>query len=666
MTVGYVSRKCESCGSRKFSYNEKSKTWTCLYCGSTTEREERYDGLFTIKNVVRQVLLDVAYRRLDSAEKNLIECEKIDSKYIGTILANLCYLMIKVAMPGATDSEDVKSIISRIKRYNDLLQSDYLLITDEEDMLYDFFESSDIYATLLLVFDSLNDKKRSEHIEKLLRLEEVDSKETNKNLLSYSLKNNRLQLFNDVIKNSNTDKKFALTEVLGKYPDNDQKALNAEALFAQNAFAKEDKSIAEKYLSESGDSLLTKSKIFKASTAAGIKISTDVVLFSLLEKSEDAEIVKSVFSQLCASKLSDEDVYKIVGYCFGCKNVSVGVAALSALKESSQFVVLEQKHVVALLSRKDIVAEEKMSVLRKAYEFSLDNKQREVILNNYLCFNQDNCQERKLILPFLLDTVQTIATNTFENYVLKCSIDGSYKVDVIRRILQLQINTSFYNDLLAKYMPSLVDSRDVKQQVTLLLIEKGVKLDAKSFGQYVCTSTEDPAILIKFVSMLKGKGFQLKSDTLNSYLTGMTNFERFNPDLFALLLGDAHVFTEEAMKNYLLYCKDRDASKIRNVETLSRMLSTFGGSSCTVKHLGNTIDCNLLQAYVLMTMDSFEVANEIVKQMLNRKAKINAEIRISPIGKNEKLKKYVFSNKEQLSAVTDKLCEEHKVYSMLF
>ena len=84
-----------------------------------------------------------------------------------------------------------------------------------------------------------------------------------------------------------------------------------------------------------------------------------------------------------------------------------------------------------------------------------------------------------------------------------------------------------------------------------------------------------------------------------------------------------------------------------------------------VTHLGNSIGCNLLQAYLLTTTDSIQLATEIVDYFVNQaKIKINAEISVS--GSSMKLKTYVASNKEKLSDVTNAICEKYKVYSMLF
>lgn len=51
MAVSFVARKCTQCAG-KLQYIKEKKIWKCLYCGAEIEKQEQYDGLFTIKNVV--------------------------------------------------------------------------------------------------------------------------------------------------------------------------------------------------------------------------------------------------------------------------------------------------------------------------------------------------------------------------------------------------------------------------------------------------------------------------------------------------------------------------------------------------------------------------------------------------------------------------------------
>ena len=129
MGVSFVARKCTQCAGR-LQYIKEKKLWKCLYCGAEIERQEQYDGLFTIKNVVRQCLLDTAFRRLDSAAKNLVECEKIDSRYVGTLIAKITHEMISVITPGACSERDVRNLFAQLKKnYEALKIGEQLQIT---------------------------------------------------------------------------------------------------------------------------------------------------------------------------------------------------------------------------------------------------------------------------------------------------------------------------------------------------------------------------------------------------------------------------------------------------------------------------------------------------------------------------------------------------------
>ena len=75
--------------------------------------------------------------------------------------------------------------------------------------------------------------------------------------------------------------------------------------------------------------------------------------------------------------------------------------------------------------------------------------------------------------------------------------------------------------------------------------------------------------------------------------------------------------------------------------------------------------CNILQAYILISTDQQSVTQEIVNWLITqRRLKINAEITVS--GRSMKFKKYVVANKEQLSNTANFICEQYKVYTMLF
>lgn len=665
MAVSFVARKCTQCAG-KLQYIKEKKIWKCLYCGAEIERQEQYDGLFTIKNVVRQTLLDTAYRRLDSASKNLIECEKIDSRYIGTIIAKLAYDMIRVITPNACDTRDIKSIFTQLKKTYEQLKTDGTTsVTDEEEALYEFLEASDIFATLVLVYDSLNDENRRDYVAQLLDAKSVFSKPANNNLLSYALKRGNIELADQVIENAdNLDPKTALVDVLSKYPDSDSKCDRISSLISTGVIKYEDRKIIENYLRDSSDNVVIKSKTCIAALNHGLLIESDLMMDQIIKKA-DPDVVKETLSAFCKTKISDEDVIKILAFSYECGNLQTAFNAMDCLKESGQFVVVPAILLIAMLSNSQISTEDKKSMLTKSFEFKVDSKSIEAVLTNYLCFNIDKADDRIIIIKCLLEHVSNIPTSAVESYVLKCPTDGENKPEIVGLMFEKGLNISFFNDLLSKYMNSTSDDKETKKSIVELLSQKGLKLDPGSLIDYICESSDEASDKIQFVKKMIAIGSQLRADAANTYLE-KTSPSQFSSELFSLIFIAGSSFSSKAVENYLFRFNDREAIKADNAKTIIEHAAyDVANSSCQIVHLGNSVNCNLLQAYILVTTDSQAVATDIVSFLSTAKRiKFNSEIFVSNI--NMKFKKYVVANKNNLSETTNQICEKFKVYSMLF
>lgn len=659
MAVSYVARKCTQCAG-KLEYIKEKKTWKCLYCGAEIERTEQYDGLFTIKNVVRQVLLDVAYRRLDSAQKNLVECEKIDSRYIGTIIAKIAYQMIMAITPGVCPQAEIRNLFSQLKRNYESLQAIDKKVSSDEEALYEFFDSADVYATLLLVYDSLNDATRRDYVAGMMNAAEVYAKEPNKNLLSYALKNAKFDLIDGLMANpDNVDPSFALTELLLKYPDNEGKIKNIQGLLKSQTFKSDDKKAFESYIAESNDSLPTKGKLVIFAYAANIKVSLEEITAYIFADA-DVDTVDAVLRQVCAARLTDEDVYKAIDFAIAAKSAGVAVCVFNVLKETNQYVLMPSKHLIALLSRTDLSAKDKSAVLNKMLEFNVDNKTKDSVINNYLCFNQDPVETRIVITKILLSTVTVVQTNTIESYVLSNNTDGEAKPSVVEQIFALDLNMSFFHDLLTKYMGSSVDEKDVKDKIIAILMGRGLKIDPKGFIDYICHSLTPAEDKIAFVKKMLLNGIQLRSDTVNTYLETITPIS-FNSELFALIVSTAINISEKALTNYLLLCKDRDSLKMKNFVSLVKQCHRkLPDIHCDAMCAGQKISGNLLPIYILATPDSFDVSKEIADYMIGCKVKLNTDIQPSGLG-TVKLKKFISLNKSNLGPVSGQLCSTYKI-----
>lgn len=664
MGVNFVARKCTQCAGR-LQYIKEKKLWKCLYCGAEIERQEQYDGLFTIKNVVRQSLLDTAFRRLDSAAKNLVECEKIDSRYVGTLIAKIAYEMICAITPDACSERDIRNLFAQLKKNYELLQGIGKTVTDEEEALYEFLEEPDIFATLVLVYDSLNDTARRDYVLQLLDAKQVYSKAANGNLLSYALKKNELSLVDDILGNlDNVPISMALSEVLQKYPDGEAKGRHIANLIQTHTLTREDRSSIEDYLTTSNDGIETRTVVIEAAVQNGVEVSLELTLRSILPAAKP-EQVQSVLKAYCSKKLGDEDVLRILSYACSCGKAETAITALDCLRRGNQYVLVTGKLLIAMLSQPDLTAQDKISILEQLLSFKTDAKGLEAAATSYLCFHQDPVPVRKEVIPYLLDKAPMLPTGTVQNYVLNCAIDGEEKPAIVKTIFDKGLNTSFFQDLLSKYMTSNIDSSEVKAEIIEILSGGGLKMDPASLIDYICDDRDDVQAKIQFVRKMVQNGSQLRGDAANAYLE-RTPPEQFSSELFSLIFTPTSTFTPKAVERYLLYCRDREAVKGENFRTLAERCSGgVAAMTCQIDHAGDAISCSLLQAYVLLSTDGQGVTHDIVNWLITQqKMKINAEITVS--GKSMKLKKYAAANKDRLSSTANFICEQYRVYSMLF
>lgn len=659
MATSYGALKCTECAGRKFDFIKDEKAWKCLYCGALNRRAED-PVAFSLKNNVRQVILDVAYRRLDSAEQNLVQCKKIDSRHVGTIIAEIAFQMIKAITPNACSQAELRNLFSHLKRNYEELQAINNVISSEEEALYEFFESADVYSTLVLVYDSLNDSARRDYVLGFLNPAEIYAREPNKNMLSYALKMKKFDLVDEIMSNpDNAEPCFAIRELLQKYPDVENKSSNIERILNTHILKPDDKKIFEDYLVSSNDSFSTKGKMIILAYIANIRVSLEMVIGNLLYKA-DRDTIDAVLRQICSTRLKDEEVYKIVEFSTTVKESSTAIAILDVLTETNQYVLMNSKYIIALLSRVNLPVSDKAAIVKRMLEFDVDAKSKDAIINNYLCFNHDSPADRLVILPILLSMVSVIQTSTVENFVLTINTDKESKPEIVEKIFALDLNMSFFHDLLTKYMVTSVDSIEVKDKIIAIMVGKGLKIDPNSFADYICSNTASARDKVAFVKKMASNGIQMRGDTVNRYLENITT-ESFNSELFALISSSASNVSEKALSNYLLLCRGGDTLKPKTFATLAKQCFKNIIDINSEAVVGNQkINGSLLSIYILSTPDSFETTKSIVDYFLASKAKLNADIYMSRTSKT-KLKKFVSANLDTLSHVSKQICGAYRL-----
>ena len=658
MAVNYVTQKCTSCAGAKLEYIKELNAWRCSYCGTLIERHEQADTMFTIKNVVRQALLDVAYTRMDSAQKNLVECEKIDSRYIGTIIAEIAYEM-NMIIHGNISQNEQRNMFAMLKKNYTALNSISEFPTDDEVALYEFFDSAEIIGLLILVYDSLNANKRRDFIYQYFNPSEIYSLELNSDLINYFLKNQNYEMFDKIVSNiDNIDTKTVLNLVINKYPDTEQKTENIVRLAkADGCLSEDDRRMAEEYLENSTDCIKTKCGIAKAFSETHARPSVECLMRNVITHLTDENDISQLFDAVMTKQLVDVEIYTILDFAvldcsdYACKYI------LNKFYETKQFVEFSHKHFSAILLRESN-AESKKQLIDIGLKFNVSERTKENFISSYLCDMEDSAENRKILIPYLLSLVDTLSTSSVEKYLLKSNIDGELKSSFVKMIFNKKINRSFFHNTLSNYIKTSNDSFDVKNDIVYTLVSAGLSVSTEAVLNMLSKNSLTVDERIYLFRQLKNTGISADEIT-NNYLSTVA-LPDFEPGIFSELFSATTMISEKNFVRYVLEIKDSDAAKIGYVSKMRSMCyDSISNIRCSVNHNGQTVMCNIIQGYILAAEDNEQTAVSILSALRMNSGDLNTEIIVS--GSRIKFKKYISAQKHALSSKTRRLCTESRL-----
>ncbi len=658
MAVNYVTQKCTSCAGTKLEYIKELKAWRCAYCGTLIERHEQVDTMFTIKNVVRQSLLDVAYTRMDSAQKNLVECEKIDSRYIGTIIAEIAYEM-NMIIHGNISQAEQRNMFALLKKNYTALNSISEEVTEEEVALYEFFDSSEIIGLLVLVYDSLKAEKRRDFIMSYLNPGEIYSLQLNTDLINYSLKRGNFEVFDKIIENvDNIDTHAVFKLILEKYPDSDQKRRHAVALAeTEGTLSDNDVRYASDYLECSDDSIETKSAVAIALINSPAKPSIECLMKNVITKITDEDGIAHIFSTIMAKPLLDVEKYTIIDFAISDCSDSACSYILTKLGETGQYIEFTHKHFDSIL-RRDGDAETKKALVEVGLKFHVTEKSKEVFVSSYLCDIGDTPENRKALIPYLLSLVPMLSTVNVEKYLLRCTADMEMKSEVVKMIFAMKINKSFFNNTLNNYIRTSQDVFTVKKEVVHTLISTGLRISSDAILDVLLQDKLNTIEKVELFRLLK-VGVSSVDDITNNYIATVSE-SGFDSEVFGELLSCTSNIAEKNLIRYVLNLTDLDAAKIGRVSKLCGMCySKVSDIDCTISHNGRNISCNLAQAYIFGAKESEEVAVSVLSALRGAGGDVNADVDVSGI--RMKIKKYIKTQKNVLDSKTKRLCTESRI-----
>lgn len=666
MASQYKNLRCPGCDGT-LEYNKEKRVWVCIYCGNEIRREEEYDGLYTIKNVVKQVLVDLAYLRLDSALKNLVECQKISSDYVGTIIAEISYKVYTLITPGACQQGEIKGIYGQLKRLYQRLQDIDAEISTEEEGLYEAFDgNNDAFGVLLLVFDTLAASSHVSFVTQFLDASAVYSRDLNSKLLNYGFKNNDLELINKVFSNAdNINCREALFLMFSSYADGEEKRAFSNKLFAGAYFRSDDHKYIKEYLVNTNDSVETKVIVYCNAVEYGVGPSIDVVMDHILTNEVTADQVERVVMAFTQTHPKDAELYAYLDQIFAKHAGMQAKAEINILMDSGLFIKPSEKSVRIMVNRSDWNINDRTELLDKVDEFKLDAKAKDAVFAEILLRNAESTDNRLAMVQVMMKHIETVSTNTFSEYILCNNKDGERKPEVLDTLFQLNLNMSFFRELLNKYLQSYVDAPDVKKCITEMLGAKGLHVDSTILVDMACSSTNDNYMqAVAFIQNAINNGTRIGNNDASIYLERVIP-DNYKSELIALLHTPNSQISDTALACYVLKANDALHPKAQNSLVFAEQNGkSFGTTTTEVVCFNLRVQCNLFQAYVLTTQDSMDTVSMITTAMKNAGAKLNPNVSVN--GQSIKFKKLVTDNKSQLSSVTANLCEENKVFSLFF
>ena len=668
MATSYKHLRCPGCDGT-LKYIKEKKVWECIYCGNEIRREEEYDGLYTIKNVVKQVLVDLAYNRMETAAKNLVECQKISSDYVGTLIAEICLKVFTLITPGACQQSEVKGIFGQVKRlYMKLETMADDGISAEEEALYEVFdENNDAFGVLVLVYDTLQAQVHLQFVLDLFDASYVYSKSLNANLLNYALKNGNSEMADKIFANSdNINCREAFWVCLDSYEDSDQKRQRLIPIMAKAEFRQDDDKMIETYLTNTVDSVETKILIYEKSVSYNIAPPMQCVVEHILNEPDISDVqVSDVYKAFCATKPKDAELYDLITDIYIKHKGKNACKEMQELINNDIFIKMSDKTVKGMVVRKDLTLEERITLLKYAEQCKLDHRDNDAIITEILLRVDESFANRITLVKALKEYIDTISTNTLTEYIVNSTVDGDKKTEMLEELFKLNLNMSFFQDVLNNYIKHSKDSLETQNSVTQFLSNKGIGVDSNMLLDIACEADEVNYMeKADFIQKAINNGTRINADSLSLYLERVS-VEKYHSELISLLTTPGSIITDKALANYVLFSEDPMEIKLQNAIIFAEKNGkTFGESECEVKHLNSTIKCNLFQGYVLETDDSGVTVQSIVAAMKQAKAKLNATIWVN--GKSQKFKKYIIDNKSQLSQMTITLCEENNVFSFFF
>ncbi len=659
MAERFTGQRCEDCQGGLI-YVKEEKYWECPYCGKIYERELRFnkvqiDGLAGINDLARATLSKVANGDMTGAERDLLECEKIDHNSFGTMIAN-----VSVALFKTFTSRDRQNDTMKLNVLLQKMSREFPEVDDPEEILYDFIESDDIYGLLAVVYGSTKQDERLEMIYNLLDCNNVYNTNVLKYLLSTVLKDGKFEDADTLISHyTNENAKYGLLTVLKLYPSNERKAEHVEFLIKK---IDEDTDISapfENYFATTSDNSDTVVNIFVKAVSRGIVFDMKSVVSQVLAHCDSVESSQRIFNALSNVRLKDDAARSILNWCMlSCTNAEISKIGFKALFDGNSVFELEDEDLEALLASEqdEDVKVEKLTCALSTFKFSTKNMDK--LIAYHLIEDRSGYSYRRRIADLLLPRVASVQNSVAERYLLGITTDGEHKFEMFNLILEHIGNVTFSSGLLKAYIKSNVDTPKARDAMIAAMLDRGMTLDPDACNTYLINARELRSDLV--LDKILQKNYKAMSTTFDTYLSTVNDSKSYNLKIAAIATRTSFRLSARSFAKYLMLAKEPESRKVENARRyleatdagdLRNLLFTFGGGA-------EKINCNMAQYYFLTSTDDPYVIQEVTNMLSKEKIKLDAPVEDASRGKKIKLHKYVEANATSLGINVVTLAKE--------
>lgn len=475
MAFSFKQRECATCGGT-LRFNKEANEYECIYCGNLYEREEQYDGQFSVRYAAVQALSalndvslgsDGTLTNWQMVQNNLNDCQKIDPSYPGSIVAHLAASITRVRFL-MNNKEAVRTDLAQAQSAYAKLGTPFDVDADDvEADFYDNIESSDVRSLLIGVFGTFHDSERVSYIEQGFNAEQVSSVSAASAMFNRAFSNGDYRQVDELLQSpARIDADELFGRILNEYPDSEQKVADVSTVIMRGVSSQRGRDLLSDYLESSSDSLDSKLAIARVCLNRGVVLKGRSL--GMLISSGGGDDVMALLSGVGGGVFTDDDVTLIVRALLTKASAKTMTQGFDALAQAGYYLDFPCDDVVSMLERDDLSVQDKAAVCDALDRGGLGEKRRRSVFAALLERGGD--PETKIsLLDMLAGRLAEVNPMSVENYLMRSDVDGAAKPQVLAAVMRHVRSRETLRSSAARYPSTTSDPGAVRDGVIAVL-----------------------------------------------------------------------------------------------------------------------------------------------------------------------------------------------------